>query len=246
MNELQDLDERACELLRRLADEPDAESAREFDALLYEFLWLYLRGAATRIAARVAGYAGVDGVAAPELLPAELAEVAHDATTIALRRVREKAARFDSTRGTPTGWVIGAAEYAYVEVAKSLVEARRSPHLAFHDPQDFVDISDPAPSTEEHIVARVSSEQALEEAAETLSEHEFAALRLVVTLKFSYSEAAEMIFGDANMARAVDGLLTRGRKKLAAAWRDREPSSRASQESKVLTGGADNQGSEHA
>jgi DNA-directed RNA polymerase specialized sigma24 family protein len=245
MDELEDLDQRACELLQRLADEPEVEYAREFDRLLYEFVWRYLRGNAERIAVRVASYAGADRLAAPELLPAELAEVAHDATTIALRRVREKAARFDCTRGTPTGWVIGAAEYAYVEVAKKIVEARRSPYLAFHDPQDLIEISDFAPSTEEHIVAQISSEQALEEAAAALSEHEFAALRLVVTLKFSYSEAAEVIFGDAHMARAVDGLLTRGRKKLAAAWSDRKLSSGASPRSKVSTDGAENQGSEH-
>jgi len=33
-----------------------------------------------------------------------------------------------------------------------------------------------------------------------------------------------MIFGDASMTRQVDGLLTRGKRKLAAAWIDRKPS----------------------
>lgn len=242
MDELQRLDRQACELLQRLAD---GECARAFDSLLYEFVWRYLRTNANRIAARVARYAGADGVAAPELLPAELAEVAHDATTTALRRVREKAARFDPDRGTPTGWVIGAAEFAFVEAAKSIVEARRSPWFELHDPQDFAEISDFAPSTEEHVIAKVASEQALEEAAEVLSEHEYIAIRLVVTLKFSYAEAAELMFGEASMARAVDGLLTRGRAKLAAAWRDREPWAGPTAAGKVFADGADNTGGEH-
>lgn len=35
-----------------------------------------------------------------------------------------------------------------------------------------------------------------------------------------------MIFGDATATRQVDGLLTRGKRKLAEAWVDRKPSPR--------------------
>lgn len=245
MSELQRLDEEAGELLAQIADDPDGECARRFDTLLYAFVFAYLRTNAHRIAARVAARAGASGTAAPELLNEELSEVAHDATTIALRRVREKAARFNPRRGTPTGWVIGAAEFAFVEVAKSVVAARRSSSLAFCGPEDLDLLAGYAPSTEEHVLAKVSSEQALEEAVEVLSEREWAAIRLVDTLHFSHAEAAEAIFGDAAMARSVEGLLTRGRPKLASAWCERRAAFGASAAGKVSGEDADNSGGEN-
>jgi DNA-directed RNA polymerase specialized sigma24 family protein len=245
MSELQRLDEEAGELLAQIADDPEGECARRFDTLLYRFVFGYLRANTNRIATRVAARVGVGGVAAPALLAEELSEVAHDATTIALRRVREKAVRFDPRRGTPTNWVIGAAEFAFVEVAKSVVAARRSPRLAFHDPEDLAVLADCAPSTEEHVLAKVSSEQALEEAVEVLSEREWAAIRLVDTLQLSHAEAAGVIFGDAAMARSVEGLLTRGRPKLAAAWSERRAAFGMRATGKVSGEDAENTGGEN-
>jgi DNA-directed RNA polymerase specialized sigma24 family protein len=245
MDDLERLDQRALELLHELASNPDGDCARQFDSLLYEFVWRYLRAKGEEIPARVAAYMGAEGTAAPQPQPAELAEVAHEATVIALHRVRAKAARFDAARGKPTLWVIGAAEYAYVEVAKAIATARRSPRLAFHDPADLVGIPDSSPSTEEHVISKVSNEQALSEAAEALSEREFAALRLVDTLELTYSEAAERMFGDATMDRVVEGLLRRGRRRLAAAWQGREPSVSGSGTGKVTARDADNGGEEH-
>jgi DNA-directed RNA polymerase specialized sigma24 family protein len=246
MSELQRLDEEAAQLLAQIADDPDGECARRFDTLLYPFVFGYLRTQRDRIAARVAAYAGAEGAAAPSLLPEELAEVAHDATATALRRVRKNAARFDQRRGTATDWVIGAAQFAFVEVAKSVVAARRSPRMAYHDPQDLELLAGAAPSTEEHVLAKLGDEEALEQAAEVLGERELAAVRLVHTLHLSYAEAAEAIFGDASMTRAVEGLLTRGRAKLATAWQDRRPASGAGAGGKVSGEGADNTGGENA
>ncbi len=246
MSELLQLDEEAGELLAQIADDPHGAYCRRFDALLYPFVFGYLRANAARIAGRVAARAGASGTAAPTLVAEELSEVAHDATTIALRRVREKAARFDARRGTPTGWVIGAAEFAFVEVAKSVVAARRSPLLAFHDPVDLEVLVGNTASTEEHVLAKLSNEQALEEAVEVLSEREWAAIRLVDTLHLSHAEAAEAIFGDAAMARSVEGLLTRGRPKLAAAWRERRTAFGVRAAGKVSSEGAENTGGENA
>ena len=245
MDQPNHLDEPARELLAALAERPDEDLARRFDALLYEFVWRHLRAGGERIAFRVARYTSSAGIPAPRLQAGELTEVAHEATTIALRRVRQKASEFDPARGTPTSWVIGAAEYAYVEVAKAIAAARRSPRLSFQDPQDLLDVPDWNPSTEEHVISKLSSELALREAAEVLDDHEFAALRLVDTLKFSYAEAAEVMFGEANMERTVEGMLRRGRRKLAAAWQDRKPSVSGSPTGKVSTQGAENPGEEH-
>jgi DNA-directed RNA polymerase specialized sigma24 family protein len=245
MDELERLDQRAVELLTELADNPNGEGARQFDSLLYEFVWRYLRAKGDQIPARVAAYTGIDATAAPQPQPGELAEVAHEATIVALRRVREKAGVFDPARGKPTLWVIGAAEYAYVEVAKAIAKARRSEHLAFRDPADLLEIPDSSPSTEEHVISKLSSEQALAHAAEALSEREFAAVRLVDTLGLSYAEAAERMFGDASADRVVDGLLSRGRRRLALAWQGRQRSVSGSAMGKVSGDGADNTGEEN-
>jgi DNA-directed RNA polymerase specialized sigma24 family protein len=221
LDELAELNGRARELLAELAENPSVECERQFDALLYEFVWRYLRHNAGRLKTRVAAYLGVDGAIAPDVRADEVDEVAHDATTIALRRVREKAERFDPRRGTPAMWVIGAAEFAYVEVSRALVHARRSPELSFQDPDDLLGIPDASPSTEEHVLSAMSDGQALADAASHLSEQEFAAIRLVNTLGFSHAEVAEMLFGEESMSRSVEGLLTRGRPKLAQAWQER-------------------------
>jgi DNA-directed RNA polymerase specialized sigma24 family protein len=239
------LDEPARELLAALAERPDEDLARRFDALLYEYVWRYLRARSETIASRVARYTSNPGIHAPRLQAGELAEVAHEATTIALRRVRQKAGEFDPARGGPVSWVIGAAEYAYVEVAKAIAAARRSSRLSFQDPQDLLDVPDWSPSTEEHVISKLSSEQALREAAEVLSDHEFAALRLVDTLKFTYAEAAEVMFGEANMERTVEGLLRRGRRRLAAVWQEHKPSVSGSPTGKVSRQGVENSGKEH-
>jgi len=192
--------------------------------LFYPTVWRYLRANHDKLAARVARYLKVDGVLSAELFPEEVDEVAHEATKVALRRVRQNAGRFDPSRGTPPMWVIGAAEYAYVEVTKTIVAARRSEGLQFVPPDDLLDVPDRQPTTEEHVLRHFDDAEALEDAASQVSEKEFVALRLVITAGYSYAEAAAAIFGDETMTKQVDGLLTRGKRKLAEAWVDRKPS----------------------
>ncbi|HEX6679826.1 MAG TPA: hypothetical protein VF063_04195 [Gaiellaceae bacterium] len=224
---MDELDRRGCALLARLVDEPDEEDcARQFDTLYYEIVWRYLRAKHRVLATRVARYLGVAGAVAPQVLDEEVDEVAHDATATALRRVRQNAERFDGAKGTPTQWVIGAAEYAYVEVAKAVVSARRSDVLEFVDPLDLFDEPDRNPTTEEHVLRQFEDAEALADAARHVSEKEFLALRLRATAGYSRAEAAKMIFGDATMKKQVDGLVERGARKLAQAWHDRRTSQR--------------------
>lgn len=233
MDGIEELDRRGRALLAELAADPESDCWRQFDALFYEGVWKYLRANHDKLPARVARYLKVDGVVAPEVLPEEVDEVAHEATKIALRRVRQKAARFDPARGTPTMWVIGNAEYAYIEVAKTIVAARRSDRLRFVPPEDLFGEPDGNPTTEEHVLRHLENEEALEDAANHVSEKEFGALRLVLTAGYSYAEAAKVIFGDETMTKQVDGLLTRGKRKLAEAWVDRRPSPRGASGSNV-------------
>ena len=157
----------------------------------------------------------------------EVDEIAHDATATALRRVRQNAHKFDASKGRPTQWVIGSAEFAYIEVAKGVVAARRSDALVFLDPLDPASIlnsePDGNPTTEEQVLRDIEDADVLADAARHLSDIEFAALRLRATAGYSRGEAAERIFGDSTMKKQVDGLTERGARKLAAAWADRKP-----------------------
>lgn len=244
MDGLEDLDRLGAGLLAELAANPDGDSWRQFDALFYEVIWRYLRANHERLATRVSSYLKVDGIVAPDILPEEVSEVAHEATKVALRRVRNNAARFDGRRGTPTMWVIGSAEYAYIEVAKTIVKARRSDALQFVPHEDMLEEPDPNPTTEEHVIRYLGEAEALADAANHVSEREWAALRLVATLGYSYAEAAMLIFGDETMTKQVDGLLTRGKDKLAQAWIDRKPSPSGAGGTKFGDRGDDKEGSD--
>jgi DNA-directed RNA polymerase specialized sigma24 family protein len=241
---IEDLDRRGRELLDELAANPDSDCWRQFDALFYPTVWRYLRAKHAILGARVARYLKVDGVVAPEVLPEEVDEVAHEATKVALHRVRKNAARFDPQRGTPTMWVIGNSEWAWIDVAKAIAAARRSDRLRFVAPEDLLDEPDQNPTTEEHVLRHLEDAEALEDAARHVSEKEFAALRLVLTAGYSYAEAARVIFGDETMTKQVDGLLTRGKRKLAEAWADRRPSHNGSSGSKLGGRTDDKEGSD--
>ncbi len=221
MDRFQQLDHEGRLLLADLARDPESDCWRQFDALFYATVWRHLRDSASVLGVRVARYLKVEGVVAPDVARREVDEVAHEATKIALRRVRENAARFDPARGTPTMWVIGAAEFAYVEVAKSIGRARARQDLL--PPDELATLVGEAPSTEEHVIRRTEDLAAYAAAAEHLSEKEFVALTLVATLGYSYAEVAEKLFGDRSMTKQVDGLLTRAKRKLSAAWEDRRP-----------------------
>ncbi|MDX6516045.1 MAG: hypothetical protein QOH73_1711 [Gaiellaceae bacterium] len=220
----EELDRRGAELLAELSENPTEDCRRRFDALYYELVWRYLRASNKKLAARVARYLNAEGVIAPEVPEDEVADVAHEATLIALGRVHKNAWKFDGSRGTATGWVIGAAEFAWVEVAKSIVSARHADVVQF---DEILELEDPGPSTEEHVLRHLGDAEALAEAASHVDENEWHALRLVITGGYSYKEVAVMLFGDEQEWKKVDRLLQAGKAKLGRAWEERRRSQRA-------------------
>lgn len=237
-----EIDRQGARLLAALAADPENEvCAREFDSLLYPLIWGYLRANHAVLGGRVARYIGVDGAVAPQILPEEVDEVAHAATVVALRRVRNHPGRFDPNLGTVSGWSINAAEFAYVEVAKDIVGARRSAELQFKDPIDIVELA-AAPSHESAVERRIVDAEDLADAASHVSELEWTALRLVITLGYSYADAAERMYGDSSMSKHVDNLLQRGKRKLAAAWSDRRPTASGASRSNGSSGTDDREG----
>lgn len=231
-------------LLAELARNPESSLVKEFHALFYEYIRDRLLRDRDRIAGRVRRYLNASGPTAPRLRREEVDEVAHDATTRALRRVCASAANFDSARATATQWVIGASEFAFVEVAKEVVAARRPQGIEFDHPDALQELVDPGPGTEELVVSRISTEQIVREAADLLSEREWQALRLVVTERYTYAEAAEVIFGSAAFTKQVDGLLTRAKRKLNEAWPHLRPGSGMTGSTKVSDDVDDKEGSD--
>lgn len=237
-------DDLGAALLAQLAQNPGSSLATEFHALFYEFIWKRLWRDRDRLSDRVRRHLGAAGPTAPALPPEEVGEVAHDATTRALRRVCDNAWKFDPNRGTATHWVIGASEFAFIEVAKEVAAARRPRGVQFDPPELLEEVIDPTPGTEEVVITQISTEEILSEAANLLSEREWDALRLVVTERYSYAEAAELIFGSPGFTKEIDGLLTRAKRKLNEAWPHLRPGSGENENTKVGDDVADKEGSD--
>jgi DNA-directed RNA polymerase specialized sigma24 family protein len=229
-----DLNSRGAKILAHLAEFPgDTVSAREFDAAFYQLIWQYLRERHRFLGARVARYLGKPGSMVATLLEGEVDEAAHDATTTALRRVRQGAGKFDPALGTATDWVKGSAELAYSEVARAIIAARRSETLTFLDPDDLLDVEDPGQSTEEHVLRHIGDEDALADAARLLTDREYASVRLRYTLGYSRAETAEIIFGDPTKVRQTDRIAAQALAKLTVAWEDKRSARREPRNDRV-------------
>lgn len=117
------LEERAAALLRRQS-EGDQALASEFDALLYPVVLGYVKQRNRSLGETIARRTG--GVnPAPIVEAQDLDEVAHETTLLALRRARASAGRFDATLGSAVSWVLRAAAFAYLEVARKYARDRR-------------------------------------------------------------------------------------------------------------------------
>jgi hypothetical protein len=233
------LDRQGAFLLAALARGHDPDLARKFDTLFYELTWRHLRDNHATLGARVARRLKTKGSVIPYIQERELDDVAHDATSRALHRVRNGAARFDPSRGKVTAWVVIAAEFAYVEVAQEVAKARRSEELTFVDPADIAEIAGPAMSTEEFVIGRLDDAQALAEAAELLTVEQFTLIRARINGGYSRAELALAVFGDASAVKRVDYLFECAKKALAEAWADKRPGSGTSSAGFKVSDGAD-------
>lgn len=163
MNPIDHLNRNGRDLLARLACDPNPACQRQFDALFYFPVWRHLVDSSDVLGTRVARYLGKDSALVPPLPPCDVESVAHDATKTGLRRVRENAHRFDPARGTPLMWVIGAAEFAFVEISKDSFKLRGRQELL--PPEEMTALADIAPSTEELVIRHFSDAEAFAEAA---------------------------------------------------------------------------------
>lgn len=212
MTRLSDLDSRrALALLNAVAREPSRTAVLAFDEFFYPLIFAYVAKRHHTIGIEMGAKLSVGGSAAPHVPSTQVDEAAHVTALVALRRARASASQFDATLGSPIGWVLRAAGYAYLEVARQL--AQDQGELLEDDEQDRpapTALTDPA-----EILARQSE---IDDLFLPLSDDERRVVNLVLRYKYTYAQAAEIVFGDAKATKRVDHLLQSARTKLARRW----------------------------
>lgn len=200
------------QLMATVAAAPDSPAAQKFDELFYPHVLRYARKRNHALGVEAARLLGQEGNIAPRLSPQQLDEAAHLTATKALESARRSAKKFDPSKGTALAWVLRAAAFAYVDVARLLAGSdRRFQDVATSD-ADLErllhrdrDSEDPSEVAENHdILARYFSLLTDEERLVVLAREKF---------NLSYVEIAEIVFKDASAAKRVDKMLQGAREK---------------------------------
>jgi DNA-directed RNA polymerase specialized sigma24 family protein len=213
--------QRALALLNAVAREPSPTAVRVFDEFFYPLVVAYVRKRHRMLGLEVAARSGNGGSAAPLLSRHQIDEAAHVTALTALRRARASARRFDPERGSPVAWVLRAAGFAYVEVAKAMAQdERRLMTQAEADAE--ADIGQPAPAAMSDPAEAVAGQDLIDQVFLVLADDERAVAILRLRYDSTYAEIAEALFGDASATKRVDHLLYSARRKLATRWTELE------------------------
>jgi DNA-directed RNA polymerase specialized sigma24 family protein len=204
---------RALALLNAVGRDPSPTAVRAFDEFFYPIVLRYVLKRHRFIGLEIARRTGAGGVsAAPMLADHQVEEAAHTTALIALRRARASARRFDPEAGDPVAWVVGAAAFAYVEVAKAMRRER----------EDLAPGADVAPEratpSEDQPADILERQDLLDDLFLVLGDEERAVVILVLRYSYSYAEAAEVLLGDPAATKRIDYLLQSARRKLAPRW----------------------------
>lgn len=216
-----DLNRQGALLLEALAHAPDDHAlTTQFNTLFYPVLLHYVKRRQPHLRAALAAMTGKQA-AVPQLDPQDVEEAAHATAWLALEAARAGALRFDAARGSALTWVLRAAAWAYVDVAKELARGSRRSVLRVLSESDEVERRLNELRQEDDPAEIVVGQEKIDRAFALLSEQERQALTLKIH-GFSYEESAAIIFGDPKSGRRVEYLLRRARHKLCAAWSELE------------------------
>ena len=119
---------------RSVEADPRSDCWRQFDNLFYEPVFSICVQSSPSSAPAFARYLDKQGSLSARSSWRRSARRCFTTPRKLIAFVRENAWKFDPERGSSTLWVLGAAESAYVDVAKAIVKARRSEKLSFVDP----------------------------------------------------------------------------------------------------------------
>lgn len=218
----QPLAARATQLLLSVAG-GDTTAAREYDALLFDFL----RTTALRRGRFLAGDAiKAYGTSAtgPVRIPSgtDLDEVAVVAAEIALARARASALRFDPTKSDGASWALGNLGHAYRDALRELGRTRR---LLVEIPADEATLSVHAVPARDDPAMAAEEQDLLSRALAELTDDERYVIVAQAHYGLTYAEIALYRWKDETATKRVDRLLQSAKRKLAevqAAWAQNE------------------------
>lgn len=201
----------ALALMNAVARDSTAAAVQAFDEFFYPLVVNYIAEQHDTIGFEVASWMGASGSACPKLDSHQVEEAQQRVALISLRRARASATRFDPAQGSPVAWVLRAAAYAYVEVAKQL--ARDQDELAVSQ-EAMETVAAPA----EDLAETLGRQQMVDDLFLVLSDDERRVVALVLRHGYTYKQAARWLFGSVDEAKRVDHLLQSARKKMASRW----------------------------
>lgn len=215
-----ELNRRGAQLLQGIAAAPgDSNIATEFNTLFYPVILQYVKRRQSSLRASITALIG--HAAVPHLDPQDIEDAANATAWLALETARAGAGRFDSSQGTALAWVMRAAAFAYLDVARELARGSRRSVLSTVTQSDEIEQMLNELRQEDDPAEVVLGQDRVDRAFALLSEQERQALMLKIR-GFSYEQSAAIIFRDPTCGRRIEHLLRRGRNKLRAAWPDLE------------------------
>lgn len=211
---------RASMLLRAIAaGVPGA--ADDYDTLLYPLIYAAVKKRGRLLASQAARLTGTDAMPLPTVPVCDLDLIANDVAVQALERARATAQRFDPARGDGLMWAFRAASFSYVDVVRATYGTRRALVMVPTEDEQLTQAADGAGCAPDPAVV-IEQRAALDAALATLTDAERFVVLATMHYGLSYAETAQLLFGDAGLARRVDRLRQSARRALAKAdqqWR---------------------------
>jgi DNA-directed RNA polymerase specialized sigma24 family protein len=208
-------------LLAELAEDAEGPLAGTFDALAYNVVVDYAMTRCGGLRRRARGQTG-QNLPVYDVPDDLLEDIAHETAWRTCESVRNNAGKFDPDLGGAANWVLGRAALVYLGLARKL-HAQRARFGELNDPHDLTGILDRDDYPDDESAQRALDAEALQEAAACLSQREAAVFFGIVLFDLAKRDIAMQLYGAPDKEKAVDGVLQRAKKKLAAAWAERRP-----------------------
>jgi len=227
---------RASMLLRAIAaGVPGA--AQDYDTLLYPLIYAVVKQRGRLLAGQAARLTGTDGMPVSIVPTGDLDMIANDVAVHALERARATAQRFDPARGDGLMWALRAASFSYVDVVRATYGTRRALVMVPTEDTQLIQAADRNGQAADPAEI-VEQRAALDAALAALTDEERFVVLATIHHGLSYAETAQLLFGDAGLARRVDRLRQSARRALAKAeheWRAETGGSPAEHEPPLAT-----------
>jgi DNA-directed RNA polymerase specialized sigma24 family protein len=201
-------------LFAAVVRDPNGPSGKAFDNFFYDLVLRYVKKRHRLLGQEAGRLTGAGGNLAPALPPDRIDEAAHMTAVIALRRAKKTARSFDPAAGSAEAWILRSAALAYVEVAQDLTDFKRRLTAVPTEEGQLTAAADAAREACD-VAELIARRQLISDAFAALPDDERRALILTRTYGYSYSAAADLMFGEPGETKKIDLLLQAAARKLA-------------------------------